>query len=246
VHTVSEITGGNSRGEKNEMDVKVEVIQADEQKGSLVVLTVENIKDPSFGPQGDKSMIGKKYSYRIFPDGEVQSPGTYDGKSLEGLEVITFVRVMGHCEMSDLFVNKHVSKGQEWTTSLDFKIPGYPDSFIRGQSTYRFEGYARREGKEVAVISQAGGVILGGISLTIAADPRMTFQLDIQSGSIENQNEYYIERKTGRVVGMTGKFKEYDKRMTQIQYIKGRQEPIKRPSNPSEVVYGRSINTIEY
>ena len=246
MHSVSEITAGNSQGGKNELDVKVEVIQADEQNGSLVLLTVESMKDPSFGALGEKAMIGKKYSYRISPDGEATSPGTYDGSTLEGLEVIAFVRVMGNCEMSDLFVNKQVSKAQEWTTSIDFKIPGYPDSFIRGQSTYRFDGYARRGGKDVAVISQAGGVTLGGISLTVAADPRMTFQLDIQSGSIENQNEYYIERKTGRVVGMTGKFKEYDKRMTQIQYIKGRQEPIKRPSNPSEVVYGRTIITIEY
>lgn len=45
---------------------------------------------------------------------------------------------------------------------------------------------------------------------------------------------------------MEGRFKEYDRRVTHIQHIKGRQEPIKRPSNPEEVMYGRSNTTIEY
>ena len=246
LHAASQVKAKDSWVEGYTMDVRVDVIQAEEQNGSFVVLTVENMKDMNQSPEMVKAMVGKKYSYRISPDGKVHSPGTFDGRPLKGFEIFNFVRVVGHCEHSDLFPNTQVAQGQEWTRPFDIAIPDLQQANIRGQSTYRFEGYAKLKGKDVAVITQTGNLSLGGISLQEAVNPGMTIQLDVHNVSVESRNEYLIDRKTGRLMRITGNIKEYDKRITETQFIKGRQAPLKKDTNPGDVTYARTFITIEY
>jgi len=216
------------------MVIRTEVIEADEKRGSTMLLILEDA-----GGQGEmmelaKQSLGKKYVFRVTPEGNIRDIGTYSGVPLQASELSIVLNALGTSEVFGVIPEEPKSPGESWTNTFDAEIPDFPGFFLNGQAAFVFSGYQKREGKEVAVIKSETNISLGGITIDFSPNPKVRVVLEIHNNSIQVQRECIIDRKTRRVIGYTGIDREYDKRMSETQYITGRRVPIRRDIKDQE------------
>lgn len=229
-----------------EMVTRMDVIETDEQRGSHMCLTIEDIKEPGDMQEAARQSIGKKYLYWITPEGDVEDIGSYTGNPLENMELLYFIRAFGMCELSNIFPTSSIIPGEEWTIPFDIRIPDLPSISIKGQTTHLFTGYEKRNRKEVAIIQSNSNISIGGVTLEFSSNPKVKVAVEIHNISIDSQDEYIIDMKTGRIVSYGGVEREYNKRMTETQYIEGRNVPIRKNIEENKPEISRISCKIEY
>jgi ferric-dicitrate binding protein FerR (iron transport regulator) len=242
----SEVQTNEGWSNNFEMVNRIDVIERDEQRGSNICLTIEYVKEQGEMQEAAKMSIGKKYVYRLTPGGDLVDIRSYSGSPIENMELLYLIRAFGMCEMSSIFPNSSVLPGEEWTIPIDVKIPDFPSVFIKGQTSHVFAGYGKRSGREVAVIRTNSNISIGGITLEFTPNPKVKVVVGINNMTIDSQNAVIIDMESGRLVGYQGVEREYNKRMTQTQYIEGRNVPIRKNITEDKPTFMRSYSTIEY
>jgi hypothetical protein len=209
---------GNNWIDHSQMVTRTEVLQADAENGSRVLLTIEEVKLPA-------------------------ESETY----WEGLEIAFFGNAFGGSNLSHLFVRGSAVPGDQWIVQFDEKFPGYPNSFMESQDTIQFVGYENRDGVEVAVLQdQYKASVGGGLPMGEIALPEGTKRIELGQLDFEGSTEYIIDTQTGRVVSAEDNYRETGLKGTVTLTLTGQDQPIEETYEREGGDVMRTRMTVEY
>jgi hypothetical protein len=196
-HIVDRKKEDNIRVDESEVVTRTEVLEADPQKGSRVLLTIEEVKLSESDEQWKEAadgMAGRQFEYMVSPEGQLHSFTIRDGLPLKGMEVAFFGNALGAGNTSHLFHKRSVTPGEQWTVTLDEEVPGHPNSFMKVENKCRFIGYETRNGVDVAIFrDQYKGSIGGGIIMAEIVDQHVTRRIILDSLAFEGTTDYVME-----------------------------------------------------
>jgi hypothetical protein len=234
--------------------IRSDIIRVDETNGATVLLTIEDDKISKENPDAKDwanetaaKMIGRRFEYSVSPEGAAHSTRVADGKPLEHLEILIFSLARAYSDLTGLYLKKSLMPGDQWTEQYEDKIPGYPNSYVKGAATYQFVNYEVRNGVEYAVIRAEGATSLGGgipIQRTIASKVTRDFLLD--DVRFDQKGEYLIDVRSGRVVSGTYTYKFGAMKSTVITYAEGRNVPVTEKVEKGSGGTTRAFLTLEY
>ena len=242
----SDMKSGAAWVNNSERTIRQEVMETDSQRGITMLLIIEEIREQGDQQEMARQVIGKRYKFRLTPEGNVRDIGTYSGEPLNDVELPYLLNAVGSSETFGIFSQKPVVPGDSWTLPFDAQIPDFPGFFLKGETTSQFTGYQKRKGKEVAVIKTDSTISMGGITLEYNPRPGMKVVLEVKNTNMKIQRENIIDMKTGRVIAYTGFDMEFDKQMIQTEYIKGRRKPIRTNIGDNKQMLSRVSCAIEY
>ncbi len=230
-----------------------DIIHVDEENGSRVLLTIEDVKVPEEHPeeQLDKEtadrMIGRQFEYLVSPEGKAHSTSIADGKPLKYMEISFYGMARSACDISGLFLKKSLIPGEQWTEQFEENIPGYPNSRVKGAATNQFVKYEIRDGVEYAVIrSHITGSVGGGLPIKKVVEPKAIHSVQLDQMSFETRWEYYIDVESGRLVSGMSTNKNSGSKVTITSIIQGRRVPIREKIEEDSGALTRSFITVEY
>jgi len=247
VHARGDQKAGNEWKEVYTMVVRMDVLRYDEQKGADLLMTIEEVREGKENQDVAKSMIGKKFSYSLSSEGEAFSLSSFDGKPLKGMEIVYFLRVFGLCEFSNVFMKKSIVPGDTWQDQINVSIPGFPESYVKGDIDFAFAGYQKRAGKEVGVIKSVTKFnIGGGFAIEKVINANNTVRVEFENITLDGQGEFIFDIDTHRLIKANGVNREYDMRGTEILFVKGRKSPLRKPMDAKRSTLSRTMVSIEY
>jgi hypothetical protein len=247
--TIDQIKGDEGWIDSYYMVTRSEIIEVDEQNGSHVLLTIDECGTPEGYPHHSTAtqMVGRQFDYRISSDGKVHSIAIYDGKSLEYMEIIFFFMAVGGSDMSGLFQKNSVVPGDQWPDQYEGKVPGYPNSYIKSESSCQFIGYEMRDGVEVGIIRAHSKISIGGdIPIEKTVEPKATHYLTLEHIDIESNGEYIVDMQSGRIVSGEGTAIQSGLKGTVTSMIQGRRVPVRETIEGRPPGESRSFITLEY
>lgn len=230
------------------MTNRAELIENTEKEGSRVVLTIEDCSAPEWSEEATVvlQMIGRKFVYQVSPEGQLAHIDVYDGKPLAYTEIAFYLDAFSSV-MSGMYQKKQLTPGEQWADSYEGNIPGYPQSYIKVNSTYTFSGYENRDGVEVGIIkSNSKGSFGGGFALQKRVEQNGTHYVLVDNLNFDTNSEVILDAKTGRVISVTSSSVSSDNKLTILSYLKGNSQPVSRPLSPQPPNLSRTYVTIEY
>lgn len=251
IRSDSEKKEGDNWIDQSQTVTRTEVLQADAENGSRVLLTIEEVKMPAesdtYWKESAARMAGRQFEYQVSPDGKMHSISIHDGKPLEGLEIAFFGNALGGSNLSHLFVRSSAVPGDQWIVQLDEKFPGYPNSFIKSQDAVQFVGYENRDGVEVAVLQdQYKASIGGGLPMGETVFAQGKKRIELEQLDFEGSTEYIIDTDTGRVVSAEENYRGTGLKGTVTLVLAGQDNPIEETYEQKGGDVTRSRMTVEY
>lgn len=245
---------GNSWIDMSTLVIRSDIIRVDEENGASVLLTLEDDKISIENPDAEDwanetaaKMIGRQFEYSVSPEGKAHSSRTADGKPLEHLEILLFSLVRMYSDFTGLYIKKPLTPGDQWAEQYEDKIPGYPNSYVKGEATYQFVNYEVRNGVEYAIIQAESTTSLGGgILIQRTVEPKATRDFQLDQITFVQKGEYSIDVKSGRVVSGTCTYKFGTMKSTLTSYIAGRKVPFTEKIEKESGGTMRAFLTMEY
>jgi hypothetical protein len=253
---VDQKKGENTQVGESEVITRTEVLEADPQKGSRVLLTIEKVKMSAADEtwkEATGGMAGRQFEYLLSPEGQLHSFSIRDGLPLKGLEVAFFGNALGVSNTNHLFYKSSVSPGEQWTVALDEEVPGHPNSFMKIKNRCEFIGYGTHKGVEVAMFrDEYGGTIGGGITMGEITERNVTRRIVLDSVAFEGTTDYVMELPSQndssgicKVISAEGRSIQKSLKGKMITMIPGR-APIEKMHEEEGGEESRYFITVEY
>jgi len=230
---------------------RTDIISVDEKNGSRVLLTIEDGKALASIRAEDKEtasrMIGRRFEYLVSPDGKAHSFSIADGRSLEFHEIEFYGNIIELSDISGIFLKKQpLIPGDQWTEEYEDKVPGYPNSYIRGTDRYQFVKYEFRSGVEDAIIQAHCRGSAGGFPWEKVVEPKAIHYVQLDQVNFDQRWEYHIDVESGRLMSGMCTANSSGIKGTVTSVITGRRVPVTEVVEQESGTPTRAFFTVEY